>query len=276
MQHPSSEEFPHEVGTPFLEPAPIATVELLGLPFYAGAPHRFIDEVKRGTSDGPIVVSTINMQYLALAQRTPGFGQLLEKSDVAIADGAPVAWLARALHLPVERVAGADVVRELIGTLPTTRHRVFLLGSDDRTLRAVAQSAERAGFPLCGTYSPSPEEVASAADSARICEMINAAEADFLIVLLGAPKQDRWAADYRDGLRCRVIIGAGGALDFLAGTKRRAPRFVQAVGLEWLFRLCQDPRRLWRRYLIEYWYGLSRIVAYLRHRRAAVRAGSGS
>ena len=213
------------------------------------------------------------MQHLSLQQRYPWFRDTLSHTHIATADGAPIVWLARALRLRLERVAGSDVVSDLIRSLPSSHRRVFLLGSDRRTLEGVASLAKASGWPLAGYYSPTPEEVASAQASERICGMIDEAGTDILVLLLGVPKQDRWAAENRDRLGCRVILGAGGALDFIVGSKRRAPRIVQSAGLEWLFRLLQDPARLWRRYLVEYWFGVARMISFLDHRRRVRHLG---
>jgi N-acetylglucosaminyldiphosphoundecaprenol N-acetyl-beta-D-mannosaminyltransferase len=255
---------------------PDLTVDLFGMPFYRGTGERLLDHVLAEPSDRPLIVTTMNMQHLSVLRRDPSFRDVLSRTDVATADGAPIAWLARALDMPVQRVAGADVVKELIGSLGKSHLRVFLLGSDWQTLEAVANIAAASGWPLAGYYSPTPEEVAAGASSDALCERVNAAQPEIVLLLLGVPKQDRWAVEHRDHLRCRTILGAGGALDFIAGTKRRAPAIVQRIGLEWLFRLLQDPARLWRRYLVEYWYGVAMLISLTRRWRAERPGGRGA
>jgi N-acetylglucosaminyldiphosphoundecaprenol N-acetyl-beta-D-mannosaminyltransferase len=250
------------------------TVDLLGMPFYTGSADRLLEDAAGWPAEGPVIITTVNMQHLSLQQRLPAFNDVMSQTDVATADGAPIVWLAKALGLPVQRIAGSDIVRDVIASLPETHRRVFLLGSDQGTLEAVSHLARTAGWPLAGSYSPSPNEVASLELSARICQMINEADTDLLILLLGVPKQDRWAVEHRDRLACRVILGAGGALDFIVGTKRRAPAIIQSLGLEWLFRLMQDPARLWRRYLVEYWFGVARMFTFVRQWRRDTPRGN--
>lgn len=268
--HPSNKR--GRTGSPAVAGSELA-VDFLGMPFYTGSADRLPTDASEWPTEGPVIVTTMNMQHLSLQQRLPWFRDVMSHTDIATADGAPIVWLARAMGLAVQRVAGSDVVGDLIGSLPTSHLRLFLLGSDQDTLEAVAGIADSSGWPLVGYYSPAPEEVASQASSERICDMINQADPDILILLLGVPKQDRWAVAHRERLGCRVILGAGGALDFIVGSKRRAPRIVQAAGLEWFFRLLQDPARLWRRYLVEYWFGVARMFTFVKVWRGDPRHG---
>jgi N-acetylglucosaminyldiphosphoundecaprenol N-acetyl-beta-D-mannosaminyltransferase len=196
-------------------------------------------------------VSTINLDYLVLASRDDAFRTVLRSADLAVADGAPVIWLSRLGRdrLP-GRVAGADLVAWLLdGGIPTAT--VFLAGSSDEVCRAVAARAERSGVKVVAWDTSPPEVFDDPASSQQIVRRVNASGAEILLTALGAPRQDMWMARHRGELDVSLMIGVGGSLDLAAGRLRRAPRMVQRMGLEWAFRMVQEPRRLWRRYLVD-------------------------
>jgi len=166
-------------------------------------------------------------------------------------DGMPLVWLAwlngwrRA-----DRVYGPDLMLNVCGAQSMRNATHFLYGGGDGVAERLADSlrARIPGIRIAGTHTPpfrrpTPEEDSAAVDA------INASNADIVWVGLSTPKQERWMAEHRSRLQAPVLIGVGAAFDFHAGLKRQAPRLIQRSGLEWLFRLCTEPRRLWRRYL---------------------------
>jgi len=187
----------------------------------------------------------------------------LNQADMVIADGMPVVWLLRRHgHQNAERVYGPDVVRALCAQTPHLPH--FFYGGQPGVAETVAQNLSIAhDITIAGTYAPPYRPLDTTSDPA-IIERLNASGAAIIWVGLGSPKQDLWMQLYRPHLNAALLIGVGAAFDFIAGTKRQAPRWMQRSGLEWAFRLAQEPRRLWRRYVI---YNTRFILAVLRETR---------
>jgi N-acetylglucosaminyldiphosphoundecaprenol N-acetyl-beta-D-mannosaminyltransferase len=151
-----------------------------------------------------------------------------------------------------EKVSGSDLVPLLVRLAAARGFRVYLLGG----AAGVAQQAAsrlRAAHPdllVVGAASPRVDIEEPAARRRALVETIRAAGADLVLVGLGAPKQELWIHDTAPSLRPAVLLGVGASLDFIAGTARRAPKWMSAAGLEWAYRLAHEPRRLWRRYLV--------------------------
>lgn len=186
------------------------------------------------------------------AQDDPAVMDALRGADMVTADGMPLVWLQRAegFH-DAGRVYGPDLLLALCELTATEDARHYFLGGEPGVAEKLA-AALRAKFPditISGYSAPSVSGTVETADPDLI-ERINAARADVVWVGLGAPKQDLWMCRYRPHLDASLLIGVGAAFDFIAGTKRQAPRWMRSVGLEWLFRLLNEPGRLWRRYLI--------------------------
>ena len=165
-------------------------------------------------------------------------------------DGMPLVWISRwrgAKH--VARVYGPDLMLALCKHTAARGFRHYFYGGADTVPEQLAQrlQAQFPGLIIAGTFSPPFRQVSEVEDCA-IIRRINSAKPDIVWVGLSTPKQERWMAAHRDQLEAAVLIGVGAAFDFHAGIKHQAPRWVQRSGLEWLFRLLSEPRRLWRRY----------------------------
>lgn len=213
----------------------------------------------------PHQVVTVNPEFIIAAQRNPTFQQVLNQSDLALADGWGVQVAARLLgqRLP-ERVTGADGVPRLAALAAEQGWRLFLLGAAPGVAASAAHNLQ-VRYPtlqVVGTYAGSP----SVADEAVIVPQVMAAQPDILFVAYGAPAQDLWIARNQPRLRVPLAMGVGGALDFVAGVRRRAPTWVQTVHLEWLFRLIQEPWR-WRRQLALPRFALAVLGQAWRQRR---------
>jgi N-acetylglucosaminyldiphosphoundecaprenol N-acetyl-beta-D-mannosaminyltransferase len=194
-------------------------------------------------------VVTPNVDLVVIANRDPAFMTAIRRADLVLADGQPVVWASRLTgrRLP-ERVTGADLVPALVEVAEERGLRVFLLGGAPGVAeRAAARLRTLApGVVIVGTAGPP----AAAIDAPDVIRQINDARPDLLFVGFGAPKQELWLERHRAELDVGVGIGVGASLDFAAGRVPRAPRWMQRHGLEWLFRLAREPRRLWRRYLV--------------------------
>jgi exopolysaccharide biosynthesis WecB/TagA/CpsF family protein len=198
-------------------------------------------------------VSTINLDFVVRAQHDPDVLRIFWRSDLNLADGAPVVWLGRLLGADMPaRVAGADLVPALMGEAARAGARVFLLGGEGGVAGVAANRLLELypGIQIAGTYEPRRAPVESM-DNREILARIEAAKPDVLLVAFGNPKQERWIDLHRDQLTVSVAIGVGCVFDLLAGRSNRAPRWMQNAGLEWLYRLAREPRRLIGRYLID-------------------------
>jgi N-acetylglucosaminyldiphosphoundecaprenol N-acetyl-beta-D-mannosaminyltransferase len=198
-------------------------------------------------------VYTPNVDHVVMARHDSRLRKAYERVDLSLADGMPLLWAARLLGqvLP-EKISGSDLVLPLMERAAQEGWRVFILGGAPGVGAIAAERlAER--FPriiVAGTEAPRIDMDAPAASRAPVLDRIRAAKPDLVLVALGAPKQELWIAEAAVDLRPAVLLGIGAAVDFVAGTARRAPRWMSASGLEWLFRLAQEPRRMWRRYLV--------------------------
>lgn len=197
-------------------------------------------------------VATANLDFVALARRDPVLRADLATATLVVADGAPVAWMARkAGGERVGRVTGVDLVIELCRRGAPGGLRVVFYGSTAEKAEGAKGFLESAfpGVEVVERISP-PFRPPTPAEVAQHRAAIAAARPDLVLVALGCPKQERFIAEHHDVAPGAAWIGVGGTLDFFSGDKHRAPAAIQRAGLEWAFRLVQDPRRLWRRYLL--------------------------
>ncbi len=171
--------------------------------------------------------------------------------SIASPDGMPLVWVGRVLGRRVARVCGPDVMPALIDRSRTNGARHFFYGGAPGVAeRLAARLAERyPGLEVVGTHSPPFRTLTPEEDAAEVA-LINAARPDYVWIGLGAPKQDLWVARQREALDASVLLAVGAAFDFHSGGLRRAPAWMQRAGLEWLFRLLAEPRRLIRRYAV--------------------------
>jgi len=212
---------------------------------------------------GYICLGTVNS--VSEAQRDPAFRQVLNGSWLTTPDGMPLVWLAHRLgHRAVTRVYGPDLLLAVCdaGRAAGLRHYFFggAPGVADELARRLG--ARFPGLVVAGAESP-PFRPLTAGEFAAFQARITAAQADVVWVGLGTPKQDRFMAESWPHLDAGVMIGVGAAFDFHSGRLRQAPRWMQRSGLEWLFRLCQEPRRLAVRYLIYNPLFVVRVLAQL-------------
>lgn len=198
------------------------------------------------------------------AQRDPSCKHALDAAALVVPDGMPLVWLGRSdgFDLP-RRVYGPELLQSFCRETGDGFSHFFFGGAPGVPERLSRILRDRYGIQVAGTLSPPFHPVSQDEDEALV-ERINAARPDVLWVGLSTPKQERWMNDHRDVLDVPVAVGVGAAFDFVSGTKRSAPTWMQERGLEWLFRLVNEPRRLWRRYLIGgarfiYWVSLERL-----------------
>lgn len=195
-------------------------------------------------------VTICNVHVVVSAARDAAFRQVINGSDMATPDGAPVAWMLRRLGFVGQpRISGPDVMWALCERCAAQGLPIYCYGATPATL-ALLEARLRAAFPgLQVTMESPPFRALSVQEDAAAVERINASAAGVVFVGLGCPKQERWMAEHRGRVQA-VMIGVGAAFDFHAGTVKRAPVWMQRCGLEWLHRLLSEPRRLWKRYLV--------------------------
>jgi N-acetylglucosaminyldiphosphoundecaprenol N-acetyl-beta-D-mannosaminyltransferase len=199
----------------------------------------------------PNFVCVTGVHGVMESQRDLHLRAIHNRAGMVTADGMPLVWMGRRLgHSHMQRVYGPDLMRAIIALSPTLGYRHFFFGGApgvaDRL--ATALMAAHPGLNVVGTHCP-PFRPLSRDEDAAIVSELNAAKPDIIWVGLSTPKQEYWMASNVGRLNASALIGVGAAFDFLAGTKKQAPPWMQRNGLEWLFRLASEPRRLWRRYL---------------------------
>lgn len=188
-------------------------------------------------------------------QSDPALREVYNRSGMTTPDGMPLVWLGRIQgRRNMGRVYGPDLLLALCDHSIARGYRHFLLGRSPTPGVADALHEKLAsrfpGLQVVGTAHAPPDRDLTADEDAEIVDQINEARPDVIWVGLGTPTQDHWMADHVGKISASVMIGVGAAFDFHSGRKRQAPLWMQRSGLEWLFRLIQEPARLWRRYLI--------------------------
>lgn len=225
-------------------------VEILGMDFDNFSMQELLQKLQKG------IIFTPNVDHLMKLRSDPDFAQVYKKADFKICDSQIVMYASKFLGKTLkEKLSGSDLFPSFCEHHKYNENiKIFLLGGQEGVARKaqerINQKIER--DIIVGEYSPpfgfehSPEECE------RVVEQIRSSNATVVAVCLGAPKQEKWIATYSDRLpNVDIFMAVGAVVDFEAGTKPRAPQYVSELGLEWLYRLICEPRRLWRRYLLE-------------------------
>lgn len=197
-------------------------------------------------------VFTPNVDHVVTAQTNVAFREAYAAASLSLVDGKPLLWAARALGTPLPaKISGSDLVWPLLQRAAQEGWRVFLLGGADGVAHAAAsRMREELDVQVCGIEVPMIPADGAPADLDVLAAKIKDSGADLVLVALGAPKQELFIHRIRAVCPQAVFLGIGAALDFVIGRVRRAPRWMSEAGLEWAFRLAQEPGRLWRRYLV--------------------------
>jgi len=196
-------------------------------------------------------VCLANVHMVMESYDDPAFRRIVNDADLVTPDGMPLVWCLRLLGISrATRVCGPELTPFVCARAAEERIPVGFYGGHPQVLDRLANNLQKR-FPnldIAYSWSPPFRPLAHAEDNLAV-QMINESGARILFVGLGCPKQERWMNEHK-GVVQAVMLGVGAAFDFVAGTKRQAPKFVRQAGLEWLFRLLTEPRRLWRRYLL--------------------------
>jgi len=231
------------------------SLSILGVPFDNVTTDQTLETISRMiASRKPHYIATANVDFTALAMYDEELRRILLDAHLVVCDGMPLVWASRWLGnaLP-ERVAGSDLVPKLLAIAEEKNWSVYFLGGQKEVaLKAIEKVRERhPKLKIAGVMSP-PFKPLHEMDHATICADIHAADPDLLFVSFGCPKQEKWIAMNYQHAGAPVTIGVGATIDFLAGRMKRAPRWMQVTGLEWLYRLLQEPRRLFKRYATDF------------------------
>lgn len=202
----------------------------------------------------PSYVVTPNVDHIVKLETDEEFKEVYKNADLILADGMPLIWISKINKTPIkEKVSGSDLFPEICKLAARKEYRIFLLGAAEGVAEKAARNLERKykGINIIGTYSPSYGFEKKEDEVNSIIKIINEAKPDILAVGLGAPKQEKFIYKYKDKLNVPVSLAIGASIDFEAGNIKRAPVWMQKSGFEWLYRLCKEPKRMFKRYIID-------------------------
>jgi N-acetylglucosaminyldiphosphoundecaprenol N-acetyl-beta-D-mannosaminyltransferase len=218
------------------------------------APYQtFVDQIidKSRNAVGGKYVCVANVHMLIEAYKDDDFAQQVRNADIVTPDGMPITWAIRLIHgLKQDRVAGMDLLPDLLKRAEAEKLPVYFYGGTEEMLEKTATYTAK-HYPtlqVAGLYSP-PFHSLTTREDQEVIKNINASGAKLVFVVLGCPKQEKWMASMKSRIDA-TMIGIGGALPVLLGMQKRAPLWMQSSGLEWCYRLVQDPKRLWKRYFV--------------------------
>lgn len=239
------------------------TIVLFGVPFHDTDMAGTLAWIEDRIADRkPAYIVTANLDFAAQASRDVELQRILVEAGLVVCDGTPLVWASRLAGHPLrERVAGADLVPRLAAVAEKKGYRIFLLGGASDVLARAASNlmAKHPDLPPVACYSP-PFAPLHKLDNSTILARLEEAKPDILLVAFGCPKQEKWILMHYRRLGIPCCIGVGATVDFLAGEVSRAPGLVGRLGLEWLYRLLQEPRRLAGRYAHDIRFLFAQIV----------------
>jgi N-acetylglucosaminyldiphosphoundecaprenol N-acetyl-beta-D-mannosaminyltransferase len=227
-------------------------VNLLSIPVSTGTYTEFIEnivELANVKRNGYTCVANVHM--LIEAYKNKSFANIVRNANIITPDGKPLAWALRMLYgIKQERVAGMDLLPDLLSAASAKSLSVYFYGGTEDVLKGTGQYVKRnyQNLKIAGTFSP-PFRTLSPEEEDFVVEKINSSGANLVFVVLGCPKQEKWMASVYSKINA-VLVGVGGAVPVMIGMQKRAPKWMQNIGLEWVFRLVQEPKRLFKRYAV--------------------------
>lgn len=196
----------------------------------------------------------INVDMIVKCRKDTEFGSILKSNSDLLPDGMPIIWAAKFLGNSIkEKLSGSDLFPALCKFAAEKGYKVFFLGAEPSVAEKAADmlKTKYASLKIAGIYSPAHGFEKIEAENQKIVNMINASEADILFIGLGAPKQEKWIWEHKNLVNVPITLCVGASFDFVAGKVKRAPKWMRQSGFEWLWRLVMEPRRLWKRYLVD-------------------------
>ena len=210
-----------------------------------------IDQLVRSGNGG--TVFTPNVDHIVMAEHDPRFRAAYQAASLSLVDGTPVLWASRLLGTPLPaKISGSDLVMPLMERAAERGYRVYFLGGAPGVAELARDKLRQAlpGIQIVGTDASRINVTGDMNEIDEVVDRVRRARPDLVLVALGAPKQEIWSQARQQLLKPAVMIGVGASLDFVAGIQKRAPRWMSSAGVEWLYRLAQEPRRLAGRYLL--------------------------
>jgi N-acetylglucosaminyldiphosphoundecaprenol N-acetyl-beta-D-mannosaminyltransferase len=198
-------------------------------------------------------VVTPNVDHVCMAETDEALKAAYDDASLSLLDGKPLQWLASAMNRAVPaKVSGSDLLRPLVARAAREGLSCFFLGGVEGVAQKAADilAAENPGLVVAGCHSPPFGFERKPDEDAAVVELVRAARPALVFLALGAPKQELWGHQHKAALAPAVTLGIGASLDFIAGTAKRAPAWMSDVGLEWAYRLGQEPKRMYQRYLV--------------------------
>jgi N-acetylglucosaminyldiphosphoundecaprenol N-acetyl-beta-D-mannosaminyltransferase len=218
-------------------------------------------------------VCCVSVHGLVTSQRDPVIRATLNRAGLATQDGMPLVWWSRRAGFKrASRVCGSDLMDAMCALAARKGHRHYFYGGSPAVVAKLVERLTRRhpGLTIAGYHSPPFRKLTEDEDAADVAA-INAARPDYVWVGLGMPKQEKWIASHLGRIEATALLGVGAAFDFHAGTKPRAPGWMQRIGFEWLFRLLSEPRRLAHRYLIDNTLFIAHTMQHLTGLRSYAR-----
>ena len=219
--------------------------------------HRLIQEKKHS------YVVTPNMDHIVLMETDSLFKEIYDNADLVLTDGKPLLWIAKRQGTPIkEKVSGSDLFPEMCKLAAREGYGIYILGAAEGVADKAAENLKKKykGLQIVGTYSPSIGFEKEETEVENIISLINNSKADILAVALGSPKGEKFIYKIRKDIDASLSISIGATIDFEAGNVKRAPKWMSDIGLEWLYRITQDPGRLIKRY----WNDAVKIIPIVR------------
>ncbi|MFQ6083219.1 MAG: WecB/TagA/CpsF family glycosyltransferase [Candidatus Aminicenantia bacterium] len=199
------------------------------------------------------IIFTPNVHRVVFAKKDEHIKEIYDKADLLLPDGIPLIWASKLLGKPLkERVTGSDLLPLFCQIASKKGYRLFFLGAEPGIAKKAKNTLinKNPGLQIIGTYSPPYGFENDDIEIKKIIKLIKEKRPDVLFIGLGFPKEEKFLWRHKEKLQVPVSIGIGATFDFIVGKLKRAPKWMQRIGMEWFFRLCQEPRRLWKRYLI--------------------------
>lgn len=200
-----------------------------------------------------VLVNTLNVAHLILLRKDVVFRNIYPNAEIILTDGVPLIWVSRLLGNPIqEKISGSDLFPKLCEQAAKRGYKIFLLGGKKKAASKTARILKKKykNIKIAGICCPPFGFEKNQEKNNKVVNMVRNASPDILFVGLGAPKQEKWIFNYKSKYKVPVSIGVGASFEFFSGIVKRAPLWMQKLGLEWFWRLMMEPKRLWKRYLI--------------------------